>query len=502
MPDAMRPPLLRIHTDELVVDSFAGGGGASLGIEWALGRSPDIAINHDAEAIAMHKANHPSTKHRIENVWSVNPKNIVKGGKRIALAWFSPDCAHFSKARGGKPFRDRNPARRRRGLAWVVIRWAKLPRPSKPRVIILENVEEFQDWGPLLADGTPCPLRRGFTFRRWCKQLENCGYKVESRELRACDYGAPTTRKRLFIIARSDGLPIVWPRPTHGPGRLPFRTAAECITWALPCPSIFGRKRPLAENTQKRIARGLRRYVIEAPEPFIVPVAHAGDARTHSIHDPMPTVTGAHRGEHALVAPHLTRYYSDIRGDKSVEEPLPTITSSDHHALVAAYLARLGQKGGNGKYTNDALDPLTTVTTKAEHLLIEPYLVRTAHGEEDSTGKKRGRGEHDITDPLPTQLGSNDFALACATMIHRGNGEREGQAPRTYDVNKPHPTVVAGGVKTGLVTAFLARHNGQTITKGAQVRMCGNSVCPPLAQALVTAQFAEVAQEAQEASGG
>ena len=267
---------------ELIVDNFAGGGGASCGIELALGRHVDHAINHDPEAVAMHAMNHPQTEHHCESVWDVKPLELT-GGRPVGLAWFSPDCKHFSKAKGGKP-RDK----KIRGLAWVAMRWAAVVRP---RVIILENVEEFQTWGPVLADGTPCPKRKGDTFRSFVRQLQEKGYAVEWRELRACDFGAPTIRKRLFLIARCDGKPIVWPEPTHGaPGsagvlakRLkPWRTAAECIDWTIACPSIFDRKRwskskkawvpapPLAEATQRRIARGLRRYVIDAAKPFVV----------------------------------------------------------------------------------------------------------------------------------------------------------------------------------------------------------------------------------------
>lgn len=461
----MRPPALRLHLDGLIVDSFAGGGGASLGIEMATGRSPDVAINHDAEAIAMHAVNHPSTQHYVQDVWAVDPRKACKGQK-VALAWFSPDCTFHSKARGGKPFRERNPARRRRGLAWVVVRWAKA---VKPRVIILENVEEFQDWGPLTEEGQPDATKRGFTFRRWLAQLRNAGYVVEHRELRACDYGAPTTRKRLFVIARSDGLPVVWPKATHGKGLLPYRTAAECMQWELTCPSIFERKKPLAENTLKRIARGLKRYVIDAPEPFVIPLTHHGERRAHPMNEPMPTITGAHRGEHALITPYLAgvggrkgqspetpvdqpyhtitakadtvlvapildRYFSErepyVRGMKPVTEPLPTITTEGNHStLVAAYLARIGQTGSNSKCTNSADEPVTTVTTKAEHLVI------------------------------------------AAGLIHRGNGEREGQDPRIYDLDKPHPTVMAEGIKTGLVAAFIARHYGGHENDGADPQM-------------------------------
>ncbi|MDE1901479.1 MAG: DNA cytosine methyltransferase [Alphaproteobacteria bacterium] len=267
----------------LIVDNFAGGGGASTGIEMGLGCSIDIAINHDDEAVAMHTANHPGAEHLCQSVWRADPRDVTKG-RPVSLAWFSPDCKHFSKAKGGKPVEKHI-----RDLAWVVVHWAKLVRPA---VIMLENVEEFKDWGPLTSteDGKliPCPLRKGFTFRRWCGELKKLGYKIEYRELRACDYGAPTIRKRLFLIARCDGKPIVWPAPTHGPGLIPYRTAADCIDWSIPCPSIFERKRPLAEATLRRIAKGIFRYVIDAPKPFIVQYHSAkreGDHRTASVDD-------------------------------------------------------------------------------------------------------------------------------------------------------------------------------------------------------------------------
>lgn len=253
---------------ELIVDNFAGGGGASTGIEMATGRPVDIAINHDPAAIAMHKVNHPYTKHYCENIWEVDPVKVCKG-RPVGLAWFSPDCTHFSKAKGGKPV-DKNI----RGLAWVAVKWAKLVHP---RVIILENVEEFKTWGPLKGN-YPDPERKGETFNQFVKALKRFGYKVDWRELRACDYGAPTIRKRFFMIARCDGQPIVWPEPTHGDpdgievrcGLLkPWRTAAEIIDWSIPCPSIFERKRPLAEKTMRRIARGIKKFIIDNPNPYI-----------------------------------------------------------------------------------------------------------------------------------------------------------------------------------------------------------------------------------------
>jgi DNA (cytosine-5)-methyltransferase 1 len=292
----IRPQFILPLAHELVIDLFAGGGGASTGIELALGRHVDIAVNHDAQAVNLHQANHPQTRHFVSDVFEVDPIAVTEG-RPVGLLWASPDCKHFSKAKGGKPV-----SKRVRGLAWVVVKWAKL---TKPRQIYLENVEEFKTWGPLAVDGRPCPERKGRTFQTWKRQLENLGYVVEHRELRACDYGAPTIRKRLYLIARCDGEPIVWPEPTHEKGLKPYRTAAECIDWSLACPSIFERVRPLAEATQRRIAHGVKRYVIDAAKPFIVPVTHQGDWRVHSIDDPLRTITTARRGELALASPTL-----------------------------------------------------------------------------------------------------------------------------------------------------------------------------------------------------
>jgi DNA (cytosine-5)-methyltransferase 1 len=423
----VRAPALRLHHDELIVDNFAGGGGASLGIEWGLGRSPDIAINHDPEAIAMHAANHPGTRHYCEDVWKVDPREACRG-RKVALAWFSPDCKHFSKAKGGKPV-----DKKIRGLAWIVIRWAKAVRP---RVICLENVEEFEDWGPLLDNGKPCPERVGLTFRIWRGKLEALGYKVEHRELVAADYGTPTTRKRLFLVARCDGLPIVWPAPTHGRGREPWRTAAECIDWALPTYSIFLTKhearpykivRPLAENTMRRIARGLKKFVIDNPEPFIVPVMHGAEPRVWDINEPMRTITGAHRGDRALITPLIAKFRGDSAGS-AADAPMPTVTAGPKanpagaaHALglITPYVARIGQTGGNGDYVNRADAPVTTITSKAEHLVVAPTLITT------------------------------------------GYGERPGQAPRAPGLDKPLGTIVNCG-KHALVGAFLAKHYGDT----------------------------------------
>ena len=332
---------------ELIVDNFAGGGGASTGIELATGRSVDIAINHDPAAIAMHRANHPSSKHYCENVWDVDPVEAC-AGRPVGLAWFSPDCKHFSKAKGGKPVEKAI-----RGLAWVAIRWAKLVRP---RVIILENVEEFTTWGPLIGN-RPDPVRRGQTFRRFVHALKRYGYRVEWNELRACDYGAPTIRKRFFLIARCDGLPIVWPEPTHGdPSTLfvasgilhPWRTAAEIIDWTIPCPSIYERKKPLCENTMRRIARGLRKFVLEHPQPYIVDdhiapfliqyhTEQSGkEVRGQAVDKPLMTADSSNR--YGLVTALLIKYYGQGEG-QSLREPLHTITAKDRFGLV---IVRIG----------------------------------------------------------------------------------------------------------------------------------------------------------------
>lgn len=326
----------------LIVDSFAGGGGASTGIEMALGRSPDIAINHNADALALHAANHPETLHLSENIFKVDPLDYV-AGQHVGLAWFSPDCKHFSKAKGGKPV-ERNI----RDLAWVIVLWAER---AKPDVIIMENVEEWKEWGPLIETDKglmPCPDSRGQTFQKWCRAMKRAGYKLQHRELRACDYGAPTIRKRLFVIARRDGKPIVWPVPTHGAptdpdviaGRkLPWRTAAEIIDWSLPCPSIFDTSdevmakhglraiRPLADATMARVARGAKRYVLDAARPFIVNLTHG--VRSEDLDRPFNTITGANRGEKAVISPSITRFNSGATGS-SMDEPAPTVTANSY----------------------------------------------------------------------------------------------------------------------------------------------------------------------------
>lgn len=461
------PAPLAISPDELIVDNFAGGGGASLGIGMALGRSPDIAINHDREAIAMHAANHPETKHYCEDVWHVDPLEAC-AGRPVGLAWFSPDCKHFSKAKGGKPV-----SKKIRGLAWVVIRWAKA---VKPRVIILENVEEFQDWGPVLADGQPCPLRKGQTFRRWKSQLENLGYRVEPKVLRASDYGTPTIRRRLFIVARCDGLPIHWPEPTHGdPKKIqqdlfsinlkPWRTAAECIDWSLPCPSIFERQRPLAENTLRRIAAGIRRFVIDTNEPFIVNLTHHGSDRVESLDEPFRTVTGANRGEKALCTPFIARTaHGDVdkngkrrgKGQHSVGEPLHTVTASGDYAICTPFLAGVGGRAGQSPERSPD-QPYQTITAKADGALVTPFITKFRQG---SVGSALDEPLHTVTAGGDTKRPSgNSHAMGMVSPILVGTGGPAYSA-KPRPAGQPMNTMTTDS-RAALVSAFLAQHNSE-----------------------------------------
>lgn len=450
---------------ELIIDNFAGGGGASTGIEAALGQPIDVAVNHDVEAVAMHEANHPDTLHLCQSVWKADPRDVVaeasirRGSKRplpVGLAWFSPDCKHFSKAKGGQPVK-----RHIRDLAWVVVHYAKL---VKPRVILLENVEEFRDWGPLIEveDGKmmPCPLRKGLHYRRWKRELQKLGYKVEAKEMRASDYGAPTSRNRLYVVARCDGLPIVWPAPTHGKGLRPFRTAADCIDWSIPCPSIFGRKHPLVENTMKRIALGVKRYVLDDPRPFIVPVTHHGDARVHGIDEPLRTVTTAQRGEFALVSAFMEQANTDMVGHRA-DTPMSTIVQKGcTQRLVTAQLAKAGDRQDEVraflvKYFGTAIgqpvdEPLHTATTKARFGLV------TVQGE-------------------PYQIVDIGMRMLTPRELFRAQG-----FPETYELDPwmpAHERFDGTQVKAG------------PLTKSSQIRMCGNSVCPPVAEAMVRANY-------------
>lgn len=469
----MKPQQSMGFGPELIVDLFAGGGGASEGIEQGLGYSVHVAVNHDADAIAMHTVNHPDTEHYVCDVFEVDPEMATKG-RQVGLLWASPDCKHFSKAKGSKPVKKKI-----RALAWVVVKWAERVRP---RVIMLENVEEFVTWGPVLADGKPCPRRKGFTFRRWIQQLRKLGYVVEHRELRACDYGAPTIRKRFFLVARCDGRPIVWPEPTHAKpgseavtsGKLkPWLSAATCIDWAIPCPSIFTRKRGrLKPNTERRVAKGIQRFLLECANPFIVPMTHGGERPNHDIADPFRTITSAHRGELALATPYLTTLRNNVDvGD--VQHPLNAVTAGGtHHALTAPNLVRIGQTGGNGDYVNSPEAPLTTVTSKAEHCIASAQLV--------GVGGRAGQSPpRTPADPFNTLTAKADGALVHAHLVSVAHGEGEGTTKRwgagVRDLEQPHSTVLASGGGDAVVHAFLEQANTGMI--GHDARSPVSTIC-------------------------
>lgn len=507
------------HGLPLIIDSFAGGGGASTGIELALGRSPDLAINHNPQALALHAANHPDTLHISENIYKVDPLDYV-AGQHIGLAWFSPDCKHFSKAKGGKPV-ERNI----RDLAHVIPFWVERVQKSggKIDVIIMENVEEFATWGPLVQTTRglmPDPDRKGETFQQWCKKLRRLGGKLEKRELRACDYGAPTIRKRLFVIIRFDGQKIVWPEPTHGaPGdpdvtagrKLPWRTAAECIDWSISCPSIFdssvdiaekhGLKaiRPLADNTMARVARGMKRYVLDAERPFIVNLTHG--ARCEDIDEPAKTVTGANRGEkaivspslisvahgdsggrreypldephgvvtaggisHGLIAPSVIRFNTGATGS-DMREPAPTVTANSFikkpggAAPIGMIAPHLMTMRNAGKPFNGADEPTHTITAGGAGLsVVAPVLTAAQHG---GSNRSVGDPHHTITASKKDQN-----SVIVPTLIQTGYGERDGQSPRCLDIDKPLGTVVAGGVKHATAVAFVAQHNNDSRREG------------------------------------
>jgi DNA (cytosine-5)-methyltransferase 1 len=541
---------------ELIVDNFAGGGGASTGIELATGYSVDIAINHDPEAIRMHKANHPNTKHYCENVWAVDPVKAC-GGHPVALAWFSPDCKHFSKAKGGKP-KDKNI----RGLAWVACRWAGLVRP---RVIMLENVEEFKTWGPLGRRHHPIKAKQGKTFEKFAQQLTGLGYEVQFRELVAADYGAPTMRKRFFMIARCDGEPIVFPEPTHAPAESeevkagllkPYVGAYTQLDFSLPCPSIFDSSeeikekygiravRPLAPKTMERIARGLKKFVLDNPEPFIIQCNHGGERRPNNIRESMPTITGKHGYEiveptfapymgtnttnhpggnckdpihtittgnqQCLISPTLIQYHSETAKDEvrgqSIEEPIMTVDSSNRYGLVTSFLHKFydgGYKGAGETLEN----PLPTVTSWDHNSVVTANLIQMNN---HCDGK-------DIRQPLPTiTAGDGHFGEVRAFLI-KYYGQGIGQ-----DIKEPLDTVTARD-RFGLVTIegvdyqivdiglrmleprelygcqgfpddYIIDHDytGKTYPRSEQVRRCGNAVCPPIPAALVRANLPEL----------
>ena len=561
-PDKRRAGFLlkkMIH-GELIVDNFSGGGGASTGIEMATGYSVDIAINHDPEAIKMHKANHPNTKHYCENVWAVDPVKACNGHP-VGIAWFSPDCKHFSKAKGGKP-KDKNI----RGLAWVACRWAGLVRP---RVIMLENVEEFKTWGPLNRGHHPIKAKQGKTFEKFVQQLTDLGYEVEFRELVAADYGAPTMRKRFFMIARCDGKPIVWPEPTHAPadsdevkaGLLkPYVGAYTQLDFSLPCPSIFDTSeeikekygiravRPLAPKTMERIARGLKKFVLDNPEPFIVPIGYGerkGQApRVHDIEKPLPTIVGS--GKHYLCEPTLAPYMGTNTTNHpggNCKDPIHTITTGNQHCLISPTLIQYHSETAQGEVRGQTIeDPIMTVDGSNRYGLVTSF-IQKYYG-----GNYQGNGS-DIKEPLHTITTLERNAM-CAVNLIQMNNHCDGR-----DVKEPIPTITAGDGHFGEVRAFLIKYYGQgtgqdikapldtvtaqdrfglvtingvdyqivdiglrmleprelygcqgfpedyiidhdytgkTYPRSEQVRRCGNAVCPPIPAALVRANLPEL----------
>ncbi|PCI51380.1 MAG: hypothetical protein COB49_01875 [Alphaproteobacteria bacterium] len=498
----------------LIIDNFAGGGGASTGLEQALGRPVDVAINHDPDALAMHAANHPQTEHHCESVWAVNPREIC-AGRTVDVAWFSPDCKHFSRAKGGKPVEKAI-----RGLAWVVFKWAALPKGQRPRVIFLENVMEFTTWGPLTRTGRPIKAMAGQTFDLWCDNLRGLGYQVEWRMLRACDYGAPTIRKRFFLIARMDGQPIAWPEPSHGDPKMldvaagvlkPWRTAADIIDFSIPCPSIFTRKRPLAENTMRRIALGIQRYVIDAKEPFIVHCQNASNkSGVNPTSEPLRTITASPKGGGmAVCVPSIMKvnHAGERYRGGDVTEPLQTLTAKNGTALVSAFLAQ----HNTGVVGRKADAPLSTITARGtQQNLVTSNLV-----------KLRGacRDGQAVTTPMPTlTAGGNPVGEVRAFLIkYYGCGVGQGvTAPlHTITTRDRYGLVMIHGEPWQVVDIgmrmltprelFNAQGfppdyiidvgaDGQPVTKTVAVGRCGNAVPPVFSRALADANcgFAKV----------
>ena len=506
-----------MNDNELIVDLFAGGGGASQGIYLASGRHPDIAINHDAEALAVHKRNHPDTDHRCISIWKAEPRELC-AGRPVGLLWASPDCRHFSRAAGGRP-----KWKAVRSLPGVVLTWATRVRP---RVIVVENVREMMGWGPLLDDGTPCPERIGRSFNQWVGRLRGLGYAVQFRELCAADFGAPTIRTRLFIIARCDGEPIRWPQPTHSrkPSlwEQPWRPASDCIDWSIPCPSIFTRKRPLKEATLRRIAQGIHRYVLKAPEPFIVGVGgRMGQSCARPVSQPWQTLTS--KADSAVVIPHISPLYGTSTG-RPIDEPLGATTAQGGHAaLIAAMLAPITHQGaGRGSSMHDPI-PTLTCAHRGEQALVAAYLAQhnlgaTGHAATEPLSTITGTGSQQQI--VEATLSDEDREGACrvaAFLIHYYGSSKDGQELRTplgaVPTHDRFALVTVNGVPRPIVDigmrmlqpAELQRAqgfnddydltDGGRLTKTTTVRLIGNSVCPPVAEAVVRANFATAPQQ-------
>lgn len=511
----------RAQSEEIVVDMFAGAGGASCGLEMA-GIHVHAAINHDPVAVSLHARNHPETEHHVQDVYTLSPQWVTRG-RRVGLLWMSPDCTHHSKAKGGAPTRDV----RRRELAMVLVdRWIPELGDRAPRVVLLENVEEFAEWGPLDNRGRIIESAKGERFRTFVRKLRSCGYRVDWRELRACDYGAPTIRKRLFMIARRDNRPIVWPEPTHGAPdspevlagkRKPWKTAAECIDWSLPCPSIFASSeeimarygiravRPLAENTLKGIAKGVVRYVLSNSTPFIVsyygPQSGEQGFRGCGIESPLPTQTCENR--FALVRPFLAKHFGGVVG-QPVDVPAGTVTTIDHHSLCAAHMVKM-----RGSNVGDAADsPLHTVSAEGtHHALCAAHLQRdfgnsigAPCGEPAPTVMPGGGGKTALVSAFLAKYYGQGFGCSADEPLHAiTTKDRFGLvtvsiAGTPYfiaDIGMrmltPRELARAQGFPAWYVLEQTA--DGTPITKTAQVRGIGNSVCPPIAAALAAANY-------------
>ncbi|MDR8389120.1 DNA cytosine methyltransferase [Pseudomonas sp. JL2] len=438
--------------DEIVVDFFCGGGGAGTGLEMGLGRTVNVAKNHSPQAISMHTVNHPGAVHYTTDVFDGDPDTEC-GGKAVGWFHMSPDCTHHSQAAGGQPRK-----REIRNLSWIGLKWAGMKRP---RVISLENVKQILQWGPLIAKRdkatgrvvklggdvaasgevvpvgqqflVPDPKRRGQTWAVFVAELKRLGYAVEWRVIKACDFGAPTSRERLFMIARCDGQPIIWPEPTHAKnpvkGQQKWKTAADCIDFSDLGKSIFGRKKDLAPATLRRVAKGMKKFVIDNPAPFIVPIANWSGELAQSSAVPLRTITSWPRGGSFAMAS-------------------PVIAPATHQGSVRV---------------NDPMAPLPTVTcaNRDELTLISPVMVTAAHGEGTPGGVQRwGDGSKSSTDPLGTVTASGGHSVAMATLIQSGYGERPGQEPRVPGLGQPLGTVVAGGIKHALTTSVLVGAGG------------------------------------------
>ena len=503
-------------TGEIIVDNFAGGGGASTGIEIATGRAVAIAINHDPAAILMHKTNHPYTEHLQASVWDVDPKTVCRG-RPVGLAWFSPDCKHFSKAKGAALV-----DRKIRGLAWITLRWAAEVRP---RVIILENVEEFQTWGPV-RKGKSVKKLAGTTFRQFISQLEALGYTVEYRELIAADYGAPTSRKRFYLVARCDGKPIVWPKPTHsktGADGLPrWHSAAEIIDWSLPCPSVFATKaeimdkyglkavRPLAKNTMRRIIRGVDKFTIRSGKPFIVECNHAGAGHITDVQGPYKTITAKHTG--GIVAPTLIQYHTEqtehVRAS-GLGAPINTVDASNRYGLTCASLVEY-YTGGRPL---DVQEPMHTVTSHDREAVVAAHVVKFKG---DNLG-------HGMKEPMQTVTTSAGEFSVCKAYLTKMNGNDElGYWPEIrallnefcgYELAEDEVLLLEIGGALYYIADIGLRmlsprelynamgfppdyiidrdYKGNEYKKSAQVARCGNAVCPPVASVLVRANLPE-----------